>query len=99
MVVNKDTYSKFPTLLYMANKLFGISDQSIKYATCKKCCKLYARKDLPTDRPYHCTFQDFSNHLMTNLRSQYNAIITKQVLMNQSVMHRPSLIFPVANIK
>src|SRR5581483_6061826 len=99
MVVDKDTYSKFPTSLYMANKLFGISDQSIKYATCKKCCKLYAIKDLPTDIPYHCTFQDFPNHTMANLRSPCNAIITKQVPTNQKMMHRPSLIFPVANIK
>ena len=99
MVIDENTYSKFPTSLYMANKLFGIGDQSIKYATCKKCCKLYAIKDLPTDRSYHCTFQDFPNHTMANLRSPCNAIITKQVPTNQKVMYQPSLIFPVANIK
>jgi hypothetical protein len=80
----------------MARKLFGINDQAIKYATCKKCCKLYAIKDLPTDEPYHCTYQDFLNHPMANLRSPCNAIITKQVAINQ---YRPSLIFPIANIR
>src|SRR3989337_2408179 len=91
VLIDTDSYSKFPTSLYMACKLFGISDQIIKYATCKKCCKLHAIKDLPTDRPYHCTFQDFPNHPMANLRSPCNAIITKQVAINQ---YRPSLIFP-----
>ncbi|CAB4375938.1 unnamed protein product [Rhizophagus irregularis] len=79
---NKTAYSEFPTSLYMARKLFGINDQAIKYATCKKCCKLYAIKDLPTDEPYHCTYQDFLNHPMANLRSPCNAIITKQVAIN-----------------
>jgi hypothetical protein len=93
---NKTAYSEFPTSLYMARKLFGINDQAIKYATCKKCCKLYAIKDLPTDEPYHCTYQDFLNHPMANLRSPCNAIIIKQVAINQ---YRPSLIFPITNIK
>ncbi|RGB36327.1 hypothetical protein C1646_758226 [Rhizophagus diaphanus] len=79
---DKIAYSEFLTSLYMARKLFGVSDQAIKYATCKKCCKLYVIKDLLIDEPYHCTYQDFPNHLMANLRSPCNAIITKQDLKN-----------------
>ncbi|CAG8632037.1 9527_t:CDS:2 [Funneliformis caledonium] len=56
VLIDGNTYSKFPKSLYMARKTFSISDQLIKYATCKKCCKLYAIKDLPTDRLYHCAF-------------------------------------------
>ncbi|CAG8715596.1 10712_t:CDS:2, partial [Rhizophagus irregularis] len=62
VLVDENTYSKFPKTLYMARKLFGIGNQLIKFATRKKCCKLYAVKDLPTDQPYHCTFQDYPNH-------------------------------------
>lgn len=85
---DKIAYSEFLISLYMARKLFGVSDQAIKYATCKKCCKLYAIKDLPTDEPYHYTYQDFPNYPMANLKSPCNAIITKQVTINQ---YRPSL--------
>ena len=99
VLIDTDSYSKFPTSLYMACKLFGISDQIIKYATCKKCCKLYAVKNLPADRPYHCTFQDYPNHLMTSLRSPCNDIVTKQIPTNKGIIYRSSLIFPVANIK
>ena len=53
VLVDAKLYSDFPTSLYKAHKLFGISNQIIKYATCKKYCKLYVVKDLPTDRPYH----------------------------------------------
>ena len=56
VLINKNTYSEFPKSLYIARKLFGISDQIIKYATCKKYCKLYALKDFPIDKPYHYTF-------------------------------------------
>ncbi|CAG8558856.1 8663_t:CDS:2 [Funneliformis caledonium] len=84
VLIDTDSYSKFPTSLYMARKLFGISDQIIEYATCKKCCKLYAVKDLPADRPYHCTFQDYPNNLMTSLRSPCNDIITKQIPTNKA---------------
>lgn len=58
ILIDADSYSKFPTSLYMARKLFGIDDQMIEYATCKKCCKLYTINELSTDKPYHCTFQD-----------------------------------------
>src|SRR6266540_1417214 len=34
----------------------------------QKCCNLYTIKDSPTDRPYHCTFQDYPNYPMANLR-------------------------------
>ena len=82
----------------MARKLFGISDQIIKYATCKKCCKIYALKDLPIDKPYYCTFQNFPNHPMVNLRSPCNGIITKQLLKDNKLTYQPSLIYPIANI-
>ncbi|CAG8717240.1 1582_t:CDS:2, partial [Funneliformis caledonium] len=81
------SYSEFPTSLYKACKLFIIKDQIIKYATCKKCYKLYAVRDLPTDRPYRCTFQDYPNHLTVNLRSNCNNIITKQVSTNEGSLH------------
>ena len=97
--IDKNTYSEFPKTLYMARKSFGIGDQLIKFATCKKCCKLYAIKDLPTDRPFTCTFQDYPNHTMAKLRSSCNANITKQVPTNQGKLFRPSLIFPVTSIK
>ena len=97
---DENAYSRFPTSLYMARKLFGIGDhQIIKYATCQKCCKLYSIKDLPTDKPYHCTFQNFLNHPIVNLRSPCNNLITKQIPTNQGIIHRPSLIFPIVNIK
>ncbi|PKB96112.1 hypothetical protein RhiirA5_385559, partial [Rhizophagus irregularis] len=99
VLVDENTYSKFPKTLYMARKLFGIGNQLIKFATCKKCCKLYAVKDLPTDQPYHCTFQDYPNHPMSNLRSYCNNIITKQIPTNQGMMFKPSLIFPIISIK
>ncbi|CAB5393717.1 unnamed protein product [Rhizophagus irregularis] len=99
VLVDENTYSKFPKTLYMARKLFGIGNQLIKFATCKKCCKLYAVKDLPTDQPYHCTFQDYPNHPMSNLRSYCNNIITKQIPTNQEIMFKPSLIFPIISIK
>jgi hypothetical protein len=98
VLIDKNTYSNFPKSLYMACKLFGISDQIIKYATCKKCCKIYALKDLPIDKPYHCTFQDFPNHPMVNLRSPCNGIITKQLLKDNKLTYQPSLIYPIANI-
>src|SRR6266542_4012062 len=86
----------------MICKSFGIDDQLIKFikfATCKKCCKLYIIKDLPTDRPFTCIFQDYSNHTMANLRTFYNANIIKQVSMNQGKLFRLLLIFSVTNIK
>src|SRR2546421_8397436 len=66
---DKNTYSTFPTSLYMAHKLFGIGDQIIKYATCPTCCKLYSVNKLPTDKPSHCSFQNFPNHPIANYRS------------------------------
>src|SRR5205085_4561227 len=63
---------------YMACKLFGIGDQIIKYATCPTCCKLYSVNKLPTDKPSHCSFQNFPNHPMANYRSPCGAVITKQ---------------------
>ena len=99
VLIDKDTFSGFPTSLYMARKLFGIGNQIIEYATCKKCCKLYMVKGLPTDRPYHCIFQDYPNHPMTNLRSPCNDIVTKQVPTKEGIIYRPSIIFPIADIK
>ncbi|CAG8602089.1 5668_t:CDS:2 [Funneliformis caledonium] len=87
VLIDTDSYSKFPIFLYMTCKLFGISDQIIKYATCKKCCKLYAVKDLPADRPYHYTFQDYPNHPMTSLRFPCNDIVTKQIPTNKGSLH------------
>ena len=87
IMINKDIYSEFLTSLHIACKLFGISDQIIKYATCKKYCKLYVIKDLLTNKPYYCIYQDFSNHLMTSLRHPYNNIITKQVPINQELIY------------
>ena len=87
VLIDKNTYSEFPKSLYMAYKLFGISDQIIKYATCKKCCKLYALKDLPIDKPYYCTFQDFPNHPRINLRSPCDGIITKQLLKDNKLIY------------
>ncbi|CAG8532192.1 115_t:CDS:2 [Funneliformis caledonium] len=69
LLVDRNIYSEFPKSLHIVRKLFGISDHMIKYATCKKCCKIYAVKDLTTDKPYYCTFKDFLNHPMTKLRS------------------------------
>ena len=89
----------FPILLYIACKLFGISDQIIKYTTCLICCKLYLINNLPTDKPSHCSFQNFPNHPMTNHRSSCDAVITKQVLTNQGIIYRPALIFSIVNIK
>ena len=96
---DKNTYSTFPTSLYMARKLFGIGDQIIKYATCPTCCKLYSVNKLPTDKPSHCSFQNFPNHPMANYRSPCGAVITKQVPTNQGIIYRPALIFPIVNIK
>jgi len=90
---DKNTYSTFPTSLYMARKLFGIGDQIIKYATCPTCCKLYSVNKLPTDKPSHCSFQNFPNHPMANYRSPCGAVITKQVPTNQGIIYRPALIF------
>jgi hypothetical protein len=97
--IDRNTYSKFPTSLYMARRLFGVGEQIIKYATCQKCCKLYSIKDLPTNKPYYCTFQNFPNHPMTNLRSPCSTIITKQVPANKGIIYQPSIIFPIVNIK
>jgi hypothetical protein len=99
VLIDENTYSEFLKSLYIAHKLFGISDQIIKYATCKKCCKLYVLKDLPIDKPYYCTFQDFLNHPMINLKSSYDGIITKQLLKNNKLTYQPSLIYSIANIK
>src|SRR5436189_4409194 len=96
---NKNTYSTFLTSLYMARKLFGIGDQIIKYTTCLTCCKLYSVNKLPTDKPSHCSFQNFPNHPMANYRSSCGAVITKQVPTNQGIIYRPALIFPIVNIK
>ena len=82
-----NTYSTFPTSLYMARKLFGIGDQIIKYATCPTCCKLYSVNKLPTDKPSHCSFQNFPNHPMANYRSPCGAVITKQVPTNQGIIY------------
>src|SRR5256884_3098123 len=97
--LDKNTYSKFSTSLYMARKLFGISDQIIKYTTCQTCCKLYSIKDLPTDKPYHLSFQNFSNHPMASFRAPCSSVIIKQVPTNQGIVYRPALIFPIVNIK
>ena len=101
MLISHDetTYSAFPTSLYMARKLFGIGDQIIKYATCQKCCKLYSIKDLPADKPHHCSFQNYPNHPMTNFRILCGNAITKQVPTNQGILYRPLLIYPIVNIK
>src|SRR2546421_11821131 len=72
----------------MARKLFGIGDQIIKYATCLTCCKLYSVNKLPTDKPSHCSFQNFPNHPMANYRSPCGAVITKQVSTNQGIIYR-----------
>ena len=95
VLIDENTYSKFPKSLYMICKLFGISNQIIKYATCKKYCKIYALKDLLINKPYHYTFRDFSNHSMVNLRSPCNSIITKQLLKDNKLTYQPS---PIANI-
>ena len=85
--LDENTYSKFLTSLYMARKLFGIGDQIIKYATCQTCCKLYSIKDLPTDKPYHCSFQNFPNHPMASFRAPCSSVITKQIPTNQGIVY------------
>ncbi|CAB4429450.1 unnamed protein product [Rhizophagus irregularis] len=42
---------------------------------------------------------DYLNHPMSNLRSYCNNIITKQIPINQGMMFKPSLIFPIISIK
>ena len=99
VLIDKNTYLNFLTSLYMARKLLGIYDHIIKYATCGKCCKLYTVKELPTNKPYQCTFKEFPNHPMTKLRTACNADITKMVPTKQGIIYQPSIIFPIADIK
>src|SRR5437870_9926459 len=65
---------------------------------CPTCCKLYSVNKLPTDKPSHCSFQNFPNHPMANYRSLCGAVITKQVPTNQGIIYRPALILPILNI-
>jgi len=68
--VNKCSF--FPSSLNKVRDALGVCTHMIKYATCKKCCKLYNVADLSTDKPNiifkisHCTYQEFPNHLMAN---------------------------------
>jgi hypothetical protein len=105
MGINKNLFSNFPTSLYMALKKFGICTHLIKYAACKKYCKLYQVADVSSSSTTlepkfaKCVFQDFPNHPMSNKRNFCGNTLYKQVHTKNGIIKKPDLIFPTVSLK
>jgi hypothetical protein len=103
--INESLFSDFPTSLYMAQKKLGICVHLIKYAACKKCCKLYNPNDISSSNPAimpkftKCIYQDFPAHPMSNKRNPCEALLHKLIHTKKSVIKRPNLIFPTISLK
>ncbi|PKB98217.1 hypothetical protein RhiirA5_431735 [Rhizophagus irregularis] len=83
--INENLYSRFSTSLYMVRKKLGFCVHIIKYAACNKCCKLYNIDDISSSKPAvapkftECTYQDFSDHPISNKRNPCGATLYKNV--------------------
>jgi hypothetical protein len=103
--INENLYSRFPTSLYMARKKLGFCVHIIKYAACNKCCKLYNIDDISSSKPAvapkftECTYQDFSDHPMSNKRNPCGASLCKNVYTKVGVIKKLALIFPTISLK
>ncbi|CAG8482992.1 15100_t:CDS:2 [Gigaspora rosea] len=92
---DKNKYTTFATTLKIACKALGICAQMIKYAICKKCCKLYSVADVSTNKPNLSPkiIQDFPNHPIANKRQPCTSYIAKKVPVTSGVIFKPTLIF------
>ncbi len=89
----------------MTCKSLDVCTHIIKYAICKKCCKLYNILEVSTDEPSQvliasqCTYVDFSNHLIANQRVQYDAKLSKKVLITNGIVYHSSMVFSMVSLK
>jgi hypothetical protein len=103
--IDKTRFSTFPKSLYKAQKNLGICVHLIKYAACKKCCKLYRITDVSssnheiTPKFTNCVFQDFPNHPMSHKRNACGTLLYKQIHTKDGIIKRPTLIFPMVSLK
>ena len=93
ILLDANIYKFFPTSLYMARKKLGICAHVIKYAACEKCCKLYNITEVSTDKPSqapvlsHCTYIDFSKHLIANKREKCGAKLNKNISITGGIIY------------
>ncbi|GES86822.1 hypothetical protein GLOIN_2v1776801 [Rhizophagus clarus] len=103
LTIDENKFSSFPSSLYMAKKVLGISITIIKYAACDRCHKLYDIKELldNTEIPT-CSFVNYPNHRIERFRQQCNNPLLTKIDSNNSSNNPifcPIMTFPLINIK
>ena len=100
LMVDENKFSSFPSSLYMAKKMLGISTKIIiKYTACSVCHKLHGIRKISneTDIPT-CSFVNHPNHSIERFRQKCNNPLFKKIDSNNPIF-RPIKTFPLINIK
>jgi hypothetical protein len=92
-------YESFPKFLYLARQTLGLIDQFMQLAACQKCHKLYKKDDVtnPQQTIMKCSHVEFPNS-PTKRFKQCQTPLAKQINLNNSIVFKPELIYPVAGI-
>ncbi|GBC39248.2 hypothetical protein GLOIN_2v1788017 [Rhizophagus irregularis DAOM 181602=DAOM 197198] len=104
LTVDENKFSSFPSSLYVAKKILGISMNIIKYAACNKCHKLYDINEISnTTEVPTCSFINYPNHSIERFRQKCNNPLVKKIDSNKdggnNPIIRPIMTFPLVNIR
>ncbi|GET54135.1 hypothetical protein GLOIN_2v1788017 [Rhizophagus irregularis DAOM 181602=DAOM 197198] len=104
LTVDENKFSSFPSSLYVAKKILGISTNIIKYAACNKCHKLYDINEISnTTEVPTCSFINYPNHSIERFRQKCNNPLVKKIDSNKdggnNPIIRPIMTFPLVNIR
>ncbi|CAB5185413.1 unnamed protein product [Rhizophagus irregularis] len=104
LTVDENKFSSFPSSLYVAKKILGISTNIIKYAACNKCHKLYDINEISnTTEVPTCSFINYPNHSIERFRQKCNNPLVKKIDSNKdggnNLIIRLIMTFPLVNIR
>ncbi|GBB97839.1 hypothetical protein RclHR1_30880001, partial [Rhizophagus clarus] len=104
IMIDENKFSAFPSSLYVAKKILGISTNIIKYAACNKCHKLHDIKEIlnKTKIPT-CNFINYPNHSKERFRQKCNNPLVRKIDSNRdngnNPIYRPIMTFLLINIR
>ena len=99
LTIDKNEFFYFPSSLYMAKKILGITTRLIKYGACDKCHKLFNIIETlnKTDENPTCSFINYPNHSIEWFWQKCNNPLIKKIDSNNNPIFRPIMIFPLVN--
>ena len=101
LMIDKNEFFYFPSSLYMAKKILGITTRLIKYDACDKCHKLFNIIETlnKTDENPTCSFINYPNHSIERFWQKCNNPLIKKINSNNNPIFRPIMTFSLVNIK